>query len=230
MPAVLNALATGAVLGFSGSLHCACMCGSIASGGLFLLPAERDLKIRALLFSQAGRVLTYSLLGAVSASIVTTLIGSGASLPVSAFLRWLGGAILIAAGLSMAKIMPQFRFAGLPANFSSPLYPALVRSRSLLVASTSVGFAWGLTPCPLVYAALLSSALTWPPVLAGVFMFGFGLGTMPSVIGAAMATGAVRQLRQNSVARLIGGVAIAAVGFASLGLDLQTLPGLCTLR
>ena len=70
MEAVLAILAGGFLLGLAGSLHCACMCGGIASGAMFLLgPGSERERITTLLLLQAGRIATYSIAGGAVASV-----------------------------------------------------------------------------------------------------------------------------------------------------------------
>lgn len=222
MQSLVQSLATGAALGLAGSLHCACMCGSIASGGLFFLPPDRGQRLRALLSAQAGRVATYAVLGALSSSLIAIFIGSGVGATGGRVLQWLGSAALIGAGLSIAGLLPpvplaglSFAWAAMPAAFS-PLAP--VRQ---IFTSSGIGIAWGLTPCPLVYAALLNASLTGPPAEAATFMLGFGIGTVPSIVATTLGLHAIRDLRKSRVVQVIGGIAIAMIGLATLKYDLH---------
>lgn len=231
MQQLVPTLASGAVLGFAGSLHCACMCGSIASGALFMLPADPAARLQGLASAQAGRISVYAVLGAASATVATVALSSGASETGEQLLRWLGSSVLIAAGMSTAGILPPLALAGTLSKLaflSSPMSSA--HSGKHLMTASGMGVAWGFMPCPLVYAALFTASLAGPAAYGAVFMFGFGLGTLPAVLATAMGVSSIGRLRRSKIARVAGGAAIAAVGASLWQFDLHAIASICLAR
>lgn len=229
----LSSLAGGFVLGFAGSVHCACMCGGIASGALFILnPKTPAARLRTLLLLQGGRITTYAIAGGVIAGVAGLTLGPGTTAVTYKLLQWLSAAVLIWAGMSMAGLvpavaLPQTAGGGLASLSSRAL--AAARGRPTL-APVSAGLLWGLTPCPMVYSALIPAMLTGSPAGGGAFMLGFGLGTIPAVVGAALGVSALSNLRQSKWAQIAAGLAVAAFGLFSATRAFPELAALCGLR
>lgn len=202
---------SGIVLGLAGSLHCACMCGGIASGGLFILnpqtPAER---ITQLLRLQAGRVLTYAIAGGVIAGVASLTVNPAATTATYKLLQWAGAAVLMWVGLSMTGLVPSLALPGnlgqLPTAMDRVLAPLKRHPRIMPYA---LGLTWGLTPCPMVYAALFSAALTGAGLSGFVWMAGFGLGTVPAVVATALGITSLSRIRKSRTAEAIAGLGIA---------------------
>jgi sulfite exporter TauE/SafE len=60
----------------------------------------------------------------------------------------------------------------------------LYLNKTSLKALFSIGFFNGFLPCGLVYMALLGSISTGDALMGGIYMFLFGLGTVPLMTGA----------------------------------------------
>lgn len=168
------------LLGFLGSAHCAAMCGPLA----LALPATGHTRAAFVAGRAAynlGRIVTYGLLGALFG-----LLGRGFA--VAGLQRWLslgvGAAILIS--LLATK---NFGLAAAPAKAIGWLKSGLGKLfRQRTVGSLfAIGVLNGLLPCGLVYWAC-AAATTTGTVAAGVgYMMAFGLGTVPMMLGLALA-------------------------------------------
>ncbi len=166
-------------LGLLGSLHCAAMCGPlllalpVPAGGAGRFVAGR-------IVYQLGRIATYCLLG-----VVAGLVGK------SIFLAGLQRGLSIALGVAMllgffiskriSVSAPVVRLvAGLKSAMSAQLQRRSFRSLVLL------GMLNGLLPCGLVYVAL-AGAISRGTLAGGtVYMAGFGLGTLPTMLGVGL--------------------------------------------
>lgn len=230
MESVLAILAGGCLLGLAGSLHCACMCGGIASGALFLIdpgkPAERMLTLLSL---QAGRILTYSAAGAAVAGITSLAVDPQATATSFRVLQWIAAVMLMWMGLATAGLLPRL---ALPtgtgtraADLMSPL-AAKLRSHPKL-AGVTLGMSWGLTPCPMVYAALIAAPLAGSAAMGGLWMLGFGLGTLPGVLSAALGVDFISRLRKGPAAEFAAGLLVAGFGFATLYFSAPIAKFLC---
>jgi sulfite exporter TauE/SafE len=224
----------GALLGLAGSLHCAGVCGGIASTLLMATSpagAKSGAAAAALVKIQLGRALSYALFGAVvgggGAAFGELLDLSGMQI----IFRTLAACTLVWAGCSVAGLgrgFPAFdRVLATVANAARP-------SRPFATANPVVmGVAWGFAPCGMVYAALLNAMMTASAAGGAEFMAGFGLATIPAVASAAFGVTALaglgRSLRQATRRRLLG-AAIAALGLLSLVEPAASLSVLCLGR
>ena len=211
---VLGALLGGLLLGFAGSFHCACMCGGIASGALFLLkpptPAERFMMLVRL---NGGRVALYALAGGILAGTAGLTIGPNATATTYKILQWASAAVLMWVGLALAGVLPRL---ALPQGLGT-LSLATQRLISPLrlppsMTPMAMGVAWGMTPCPMAYAALFSAMMTGSAAGGIAWMAGFGLGTIPAVMGASLGIEWLSRLRSSRWAEVAAGVAVAAFG------------------
>ena len=174
---------TALVLGLAGSFHCIGMCGPIA----FILPVDRTKKSR--LFFQIflyhfGRLLSYSIIGLLFGFIGKGLYFAGFQQRLSILM----GVIMIALVIIPASIFNKF-------NFSKPLYKLIGQVKQKLglylnkksnKAIFSIGFFNGFLPCGLVYMALIGSISTGNAPAGSLYMFLFGLGTVPLMTAAVL--------------------------------------------
>jgi len=202
--------------GLVGSLHCVQMCGPIVLA--YSLPlAETTVRrnlIAAHLSYNAGRIVTYTALGAISglAGHAFDLLGRLAGLGNAAAI--VAGALLIIAGLSFSGLVPLGAFMRLdPTRILTGVHRAAGR---LLAAPTSrskflLGLALGFLPCGFLYAALIKAMETGNPAAGALTMLSFGLGTAGALILTGLASSAL------TVPLRRWGNAVAATGMILLG-------------
>lgn len=223
---------SGFALGFAGSLHCACMCGCIASGSLFILsPNNLGERVEMLAKLQAGRVLCYTIAGGIIAGTASLTVNPATTPTSFHVLQWASTAILMWLGLSIAGLVPSVALpAGLsrlPATIDRLLAPV---RRYPGTAPIALGMTWGMTPCPMVYAALFMAALTGSAAGGVSWMAGFGLGTVPAVVAAAAGISKLSQIRTSQLAQSAAGFAIAAFAGLTLISPWPALALLCSAR
>ena len=186
-------LLTAFILGLAGSLHCAGMCSPLAFA---VANMNRTVWLNRLVYN-AGRIMTYGVMGAIVSSI-------GVALPLEKFQTGLSigmGVMLIFLGLIGSA------WIRIP-NRVNPLYPIslflkdkfsnLIRHKG--VPSIFVmGSLNGLLPCGLTVIAL-TSCLIFPSILDGFyFMITFGLGTLPVMLGlSSMIFWTIRKFQFNA--------------------------------
>lgn len=160
-------------LGFLGSFHCIGMCGPIAMAlPVHTMPLHK--KFLSVLSYNAGRIFTYSLLGALFGFI-------GQSFFLFAFQQKLSIAlgIIILSGLliSTNKI-----------HFFNRVYTIFSKLKNLIAKQFqkrgirsffSIGFLNGLLPCGLVYLGIAGAVATGSSLKGAFFMLLFGAGTIP---------------------------------------------------
>ena len=170
---------TAFLLGLAGSLHCAGMCGPLA---LALPPAGRSTAglVASRLAYNAGRILTYGLLGLVFGVIGRALLLAGVQ-------RWvsltLGLALLI--GLVASRGATRWFPVARVMNALTSRMAALLRQRSV-VSLGVLGLLNGLLPCGLVYVAG-AGAIGTGHVSSGIaYMAMFGVGTVPMMLAISL--------------------------------------------
>ncbi len=177
----MNIVYTAFVLGLAGSIHCVGMCGPIALS----LPLRGDSifkKIWGSILWSAGRIVTYSLIGALFG-----LIGQG--------FKFIGyqQIISIAIGILMilSVILPSV-FKNFSVSRSFPVLRHIRNGMKLLfqgknlMALFLIGIFNGLLPCGLVYLAV-AGAIGTADLMKGIaYMALFGLGTLPMLLAVSM--------------------------------------------
>lgn len=223
----------GLLLGFSSSLHCFGMCAGIASSLHFAADfgsnRPRQGLLTATVLINAGRISAYVLAGATVGAIGSSVFGSFDHAFAHAILRWAAAAALAWIGLSMLEVLslPAW-LSRLAAAFSARIGAAahaiqLPPTIGLFVS----GAVWGFLPCAMVYGALFYAMLSgsW---LGGVLaMSGFGLGTLPVLLGAGLGLPMLRRRAPAGWLRNTVALAIIAVGFVSAGMSPSTLAVWC---
>jgi sulfite exporter TauE/SafE len=174
---------SGFIVGLLGSLHCAGMCGPLAlalprgSGGTLAFTGGR-------LLYNAGRIVTYTLLGGVVGSLGKAVALAGWQ---QAFTVALGASLILSAVLpSFLRVLTsRITVAARAAGFLRRALSGLL-GRSSAGVLFLTGIANGLLPCGFVYAALAAAAALGDTVSAALFMSGFGLGTVPVMFGISL--------------------------------------------
>jgi len=194
----IGALFTAFFAGLLGSGHCFGMCGGIAAGlGAIAAPdgsttaadpRRRPRLVSAVLFN-AGRVLSYALLGLITAWL---LARAGQTLAIphwTRVLRLLTSAMIFAIGLqflSNIQLLVFIEKGG--ASLWRRVMPLALRAanRPGPWGRLTLGALWGLLPCGLVYSILATAAASGSPVSGALVMLSFGLGTLPSMLGLSL--------------------------------------------
>jgi sulfite exporter TauE/SafE len=190
------------VLGVVGSLHCVQMCGPIVLA--YSLPLDRSRALRAHLQYNAGRILTYTLLGAAAGT-------AGHGIGLLGRLAGIASGARVAAGAAMI-------IAGLLALARRPALPALITirksvGRQLMAPSGKfrLGLTLGFLPCGLIYAALLKAVDSGTAVSGALTMLAFGLGTSLSLLGLGFVS-SLAALRPRAWSTRLAAVSFMAAG------------------
>lgn len=202
-------------LGLVSSLHCVQMCGPVVlSYSLSLSSRTSSHQMFAHLSYNVGRILTYTLLGAVAGLTGQSIGLVGKLAGIENLAAIVAGGFMIAAGLVMLDILPHLQWGRLdPLSFLSRLFKPVGRRISSPdpASKFALGLMLGLLPCGLIYAALFKAVATGG-ALAGAFtMAAFGLGTTSALL--------VLGIFSSALSFQFGrwGSRLAAVGVALLG-------------
>ncbi|MFA8434483.1 MAG: sulfite exporter TauE/SafE family protein [Marinifilaceae bacterium] len=171
-------------LGLLGSFHCVGMCGPIA----LAIPLKTNswlARIAGGFLYNLARAITYAVMG-----LVFGLLGRG--LVMSGFQQWVSvimGLIMILSVVTPSLYRNRF-------NMEKGLFSFVGKvklSLGKLFAKRSygslflIGLLNGLLPCGLVYFAIAGAIATGNAASGSLFMFLFGLGTLPMLLGVSLA-------------------------------------------
>jgi uncharacterized protein len=166
------------MFGLVGSVHCLQMCGPLVLA--YSLPLERKVFLPHLGYN-LGRILTYSLLGAVAGQVGHMLEALGRLSGFENIAALIAGIALILLGLAYAGFLPMTSLA--------PVSRITRTAGRLLTAPTfgskvGLGLALGFLPCGFLYAALIKAMEAGNPVSGAATMLVFGLGTSLALVAA----------------------------------------------
>jgi len=175
---------TAFIVGLVGSAHCAGMCGPIA----LALPLKSDnwfTRAGGGLIYNAGRIITYMILGAIFG-----LLGKG--IRMAGFQLW---ASIVIGILMIIMVVVPLIFRKMPSlNTVFEGYSARLLSgfRNMFRKGDNkslfgIGLLNGILPCGLVYVAVAGAINTGDVVSAMMYMALFGAGTIPVMLAVSLA-------------------------------------------
>ncbi|HKY90041.1 MAG TPA: sulfite exporter TauE/SafE family protein [Nevskiaceae bacterium] len=189
------------VAGAASGLHCALMCA----------PLHARLAARRPVALQAGRIAAYGVLGAIVGGVGAWWLRPGLLTEAAPAVR-----VAMLLGLAVALLLP-LRSRACCARPPIAARPGVLRT-------FAVGFATGLAPCIVLYAALAYAALSGSAAQGGLLMIAFGLGTLPAVALGIVAWRRVLGSATPGVMRRVAAVAILATA-ATLAMVESFVPG-----
>ena len=206
------------VAGLMGSAHCVGMCGGLS--GLFATQtaakSTRHSLSHALTYN-AGRLLSYALLGAAVAGLGGGLVAEAPALAVP--MRIAAGVLVILMGLQIAfgiqLLKPIERIGGTVWKHIAPLANRLL-PLDTVPKSLGLGLLWGLLPCGLVYSMLAVALANGDPVNGAVAMLAFGVGTTPAMLLTGMSAYRVSGFIRNK--RVAAGGLLVAIGLLTVAM------------
>ena len=163
------------LMGLTGSLHCAGMCGPIA----WIMPFQQYSGVKRVLgigLYHLGRVSIYAGLG-----VVLHLFKGMFHPQWQQYFSMGAGVLLLAAGI--LYFLPGAGFRGkLPWTFLVTSALGKVMSQRHPIWLAAAGALNGLLPCGMVYMALAASVTSDHAGQAAMMMYAFGLGTVPMMV------------------------------------------------
>lgn len=211
-------LTAALLVGLLGGGHCAGMCGPIVGAVTVTMPGNRP-RLDLVLVYNLGRILTYTLAGALAGAIGASSYFLDHILPVQQLLYGLASLMLIVLGLYLAGIwhgVTAIEVIGRHLwRYLQPLSGKLLPVRHLPQA-LGLGLVWGWLPCGLVYSVLVAAIATGDPLKGASLMLAFGLGTLPALMAMGMAAVRLKRWLQDLWVRRISGLTVLAFGVVGL--------------
>lgn len=221
-------LSAALLAGLVGSAHCLGMCAGIS--GLFAVNAEAAsmrASVPTAVVYNAGRVITYAVLGIIVAAFGSVIVKASPDLAVG--IRMLSGIIIILVGL---KVAFDLRILNVIERMGGTLWARIAPVAKKLVPVTSLpkalglGLVWGWLPCGLVYSVLMIAATSASPTGGAATMVAFGIGTMPAMVLSGLGAARLSSFMQRRGTRIGLGLLVVAMGLATIAMPLgKLLPG-----
>ncbi|MDR0840100.1 MAG: sulfite exporter TauE/SafE family protein [Christensenellaceae bacterium] len=218
------------VTGLFTSVHCVAMCGGInlsqcipgAAAG-----AQASQALRPGILYNLGRVLSYTVIGALVGALGSVIQFTGA---LRGLVQLVAGVFMVIMGLNMLGLFPWLKklMPRLPKAFSSKIEREKQGSDSALY----VGLLNGLMPCGPLQAMQIYALSTGSPVKGALSMLLFSLGTVPLMfgLGALSAVLSKRFLRGvmtvGAALVVLMGAFMFTNGWSLSGLRVGAIPGL----
>ncbi|PKQ28979.1 MAG: hypothetical protein CVT60_07740 [Actinobacteria bacterium HGW-Actinobacteria-10] len=217
------------VSGLLTSFHCVMMCGNMVLSYAVKGNEEGPLARRMMphLAYHSAKLVSYTAVGLLLGSI-----GAFISQDARSWVAVIAGTYMIVLGLIMTGKFPALaRFTPRPPRF---LMQAITKLRkrstsdaaageSTLATPVTFGLMTGLMPCGPLQAAQVAAAGAGTPVLGAITMLGFGLGTIPLMLGygaaASFLSGRFKQKMAvaGAIVILLLGVVMINRGATALG-------------
>jgi sulfite exporter TauE/SafE len=168
---------TALLMGLAGSMHCAGMCSPLAAA----VTSYRSPSFINRVIYNVGRIVCYGVLGAIISTIGTLF-----QFPIlqNMFSVTLGCLLILfgITGLANFKIPVITKILQRVSLFIKTIFKKFLTKKTMTALFT-MGIINGLLPCGLTYLAL-SYCILLPSAASGfLFMFLFGVGTLPVMLG-----------------------------------------------
>lgn len=202
------------VVGLLTSVHCVGMCGGICLSQCISHNAQScSQRIRPAFLYNFGRVISYTVIGAVVGAL-------GSVISFNGFMRGavalLAGIFMVIMGLNMLNIFPWLK------RFNLKL-PNFLTQNTVVQSNTPlfVGLINGLMPCGPLQAMQLYALSTGDPVKGALSMLVFSLGTTPLLFGFGAASSLIsRKFTKKMMVASAILVIILGVGMFNTGISM----------
>lgn len=182
---------TAILMGFIGSMHCIGMCGPLILAVPFAKQQGFN-KYFSIFQYHISRSFAYGLIGALIGIAGWQVYLSGYQNEISVF-----SGLLILTITLLPFIIKTKAFNMLNVQFVSNLYARIWKSNSVFHFML-LGFVNGLLPCGLVYSALIAAVSMGTIEGSFMYMFYFGLGTLPVMLLLSYSGNVIQTIFKNS--------------------------------
>ena len=220
MPIDWLVLSAALLSGLFGGVHCAAMCGAIATSLSFgrgaASPAAQWLQA---LQPNLGRILGYTLAGAIVGGFGHGLVALAQAPTLMFAMRMAVGLLMIVVAIRLLDARGRFNPLARPGQALWQRLQPL--QRALLPADTAfkrvaIGLLWGWLPCGLSATLLATAWLQADAVNSALTMLAFGLGTLPVMLPLTWSGARLGQRLQRGGLRTAAGAFVLLAGLVTL--------------
>ena len=202
-------------IAFLGSFgHCIGMCGGIVVAYSTIKINPKSSKVSqsvAHLLYSFGRVLTYTVLGAIFGALGGVVLFSNNA---NGILLIVAGVAMILAGLSLMgkiKFLTIIEHSFSSSAFYKNTFKKVLHSKSN-VSFFLLGMLNGLLPCGFVYFFAITAASTADPLYGAMVMAIFGMSTIPAMFGIGFLTSLASATSFRNMMMSLSSVAVILYG------------------
>ncbi len=209
------------VIGLLTSVHCIAMCGGINLTQSVISSENRGNPLRPNLLYNTGRVISYTLTGALCGGIGRTLSLSGT---LRGIIPVLAGIIMIVMALRMLGVFSILRKIRFPSSSRFNFKFRQVIGKHTGRSSFLIGLANGLMPCGPLQSMQIYALAAGSVLMGALSMFLFSLGTVPLMFGFGFFAGKINlkyqktMLTVSAVLVFLMGINMAANGLSLSGI------------
>jgi uncharacterized protein len=218
---------TAVLAGLGGAAHCASMCGpltlALGTGPL----AGRSSSLTVAIGFNTGRVLAYTLAGALTFLVLGGAVHTVAIEGFALLFRLVAASLLglIGVGLLGIPLLSRVEQAMTPVwSLARGLLGPVVRWAVLApqpLRPLLFGLLWIVMPCGLVYSMLLVAATRDTLSEAVLVASAFAIGTLPAVLGLSLAGARIGQWLQRRPTRQMLGLLLVVAAVWSMSIAIS---------
>ena len=217
MPIDWLTLGAALLTGLMGGVHCAAMCGGIATGFSAMGPRA---SWKYAVEPNLGRVLGYVAAGAIAGGIGHGIVDLAQLDRLAWTLRAAVGLVLVVVALRLLDRHGRLSFLAVP-GASGAWQRLRPLQRRLLPANTSakrigLGMLWGWMPCGLSTTMLAAAWLQADARNGALTMAAFGLGTLPLMVSLTWSGARLGQRLQRGGWRIVIALLVLAAGLLTI--------------
>ena len=167
------------MLGLLGTGHCIGMCGPL----VVAFPAQSG-KLSGHLLYHAGRIATYTVIGALLGAASGTLLSLSTATAIQGGLSTIAAGTLVWLGLFRLGALREPRWMQSVSPHNLSVFKKAVRTarEGRAVALFPIGAVMGLIPCGLSFAAFARAIPSGRAGSGALLLLAFGLGTLPGLL------------------------------------------------
>jgi len=204
-----------AMIAFLGSFgHCVGMCGGIviaySSTKVQQGWSKTQQSFSHLLYS-LGRILTYSVLGAIFGYLGSVVTFSNTA---NGVLWLIAGTAMLLAGLSLlgkVKFLALIEHSFSKSTWYQQNFRALINSQTF-TSFFLLGMLNGLLPCGFVYFFAITAASTADPLYGALVMIIFGVSTVPALFSLGFFVGLFKQSGLRNIMMKLAAISVILYG------------------
>lgn len=218
------------LIGLLTSVHCVAMCGGICLSQCVPQkegePIGRFVAIKPSLLYNMGRVISYTIVGALVGALGSVVSFTG---PMKGIVQILAGVFMVIMGLNMLNIFPWLRKFNprMPRIFAKAINAERSKRNN---SPLYIGLLNGLMPCGPLQAMQLYALSTGSPIKGAIAMFLFSIGTVPLMFAFGALSSFLskkftgKMMTASAVLVLVLGAFMFSSGLGLSGVVLPTIP------
>ena len=207
------------IYGFSSSFHCITMCGPFVG----MLNIIGESKLITNVVYNLGRFTSYTLVGFLMGFLGFSLNLSGEVARIQNISIILSTIFILLTGIALIlnkKLIPDSGANKIIKKIFFPFIEMMRKSTHTIIFSFIFGMFTGLLPCAILYPAFAMALATGNPLLGGISMGSFFLGTLPGLLLFGLGFHRIKSYVLKDYASLVG-IGIIIIGLSTVFIRLN---------